>query len=106
MSHIIHHNGRTYDLTALETPFGLLPEPVQVALRRWPHGWEYWSAATGWCGKTCIANYSLVSRAKPAPAETRVGCMRATRHGKVILEIGTCIKRDGEILWDTWEPEA
>ena len=108
-AHIITHNGREYDLTALETPFGLLPKPVQEALMDWPHGYErYVSSLVGGVWRD-FDNYSppsaaFVVRAKPAPKETRVECYRGEQG--VIHEYGTCIKRNGEILWDTWEPEA
>jgi len=67
-AHIIQSsNGRTYDLTALETPFGLLPENVRVALKAWPHG------LNGYTG-TCFADVPIPAfhgnstyRAKPAP---------------------------------------
>jgi hypothetical protein len=50
-AHIITSaNGRTYDLTALETPFGLLPEDVQEALKDWPHDVIQYTdcVETGW----------------------------------------------------------
>ena len=98
---IISHDGRDYDLTALETPFGLLPEPVQVALDAWPHGSLWydgrWRERQGPVGPECF-----VYRAKPAPKETRVQCYRG-RYGKA-KEHGTCIKRhDGSIDWASWE---
>ena len=109
-------NGRHYDLTKLETPFGLLPKPVQEALRAWPHGWEYYGTVMnphGWANVgNPIWNNVTTYRAKPAPAETRVKCIRASFADSDLVhlyetqEYGTCIKRDGEILWDTWEPEA
>jgi len=104
---IITHEGRDYDLTALETPFGLLPEPVQAALKAWPHGLEiYTYDETGCVGawlEMCLRFYDWHAiRAKPAPAETRVQCYRA-EYGKA-KEHGTCIKRpDGSIDWASWE---
>jgi hypothetical protein len=69
--HIIHStNGRTYDLTALETPFGLLPEDVQSALMEWPHGWEHW-ISPDWITWKPSWSYDCVFRAKPAPKVTR-----------------------------------
>ena len=107
-THIITHEGRTFDLTALEAPFGLLPEPVQKALDAWPHGVEMMT----YSGK--MIEYNLpdmkgkrgaVWRAKPAPAETRVECYRGVRG--VSCDYGTCIKRpDGSIDWQSWEPDA
>ena len=99
--HIITHEGRDYDLTALETPFGLLPETVQEALSAWPHGLLWydggWRENNGPVGSECF-----VYRAKPAPTETRVECYRG-EYGKA-KEHGTCIKRpDGWIDWASWE---
>ena len=105
-AHIITHEGRDYDLTALETPFGLLPDPVQDALRAWPHGWAHYCGSQGW---QSLPHYTRIRaprvyRAVPAPTENRVQCYRG-EYGKP-KEHGTCIKRDGEVLWDTWEPDA
>ena len=107
-AHIITHNGREYDLTALETPFGLLPEPVQDALRAWPHGVEMMT----YSGQMIEYNFpdmkgkrGAVWRAKPAPTETRVECYRGEYYKR--KEHGTCIKRpDGSIDWQSWEPDA
>jgi hypothetical protein len=72
-AHIIHSsNGRTYDLTALETPFGLLPEDVQKALKDWPHGVSQYTdcGETGWRDHVMHkVSYHpcVVYRAKPAP---------------------------------------
>ena len=105
-AHIITHNGRVYDLTALETPFGLLPKPVKEALQAWPYGVERYIDGE-WIGFGASVWWkSTTYRAKPAPAETRVTCLRYTPCVDVTWQKGTCIKRDGEILWDTWEPEA
>ena len=100
-AHVVTHEGRTYDLTALETPFGLLPEPVQVALDAWPHGIVWydgvWRAACGRCHGD-----GFVHRAVPAPVETRVECYRGEYYKR--KEHGTCIKRpDGSIDWASWE---
>ena len=99
-AHIITHEGRDYDLTALEAPFGLLPEPVQEALKAWPHGVVWYDGI--WC--KCRGRYyadAFVYRAKPAPAETRVQCYRG-EYGKA-KEHGTCIKNpDGSIDWQSW----
>jgi hypothetical protein len=65
-SHIIQSSdGRTYDLTALETPFALLPKDVQKALKDWPHGWKQWREH-GWSD---IKPYWAIGcyRGKPAP---------------------------------------
>ena len=104
-------NGRHYDLTKLETPFGLLPRPVKEALKAWPHGFEiYNSDETGSRGAWVNAPHTIwdwdVIRANPAPKETRVKCYRSA---PVVPfdEYGTCIKNpDGSINWDTWEPEV
>jgi hypothetical protein len=68
-------NGRTYDLTALETPFGLLPEAVKDALLAWPHGWEYFSIGGLWespaSGFPAWYNHQSY-RAKPAPKVTEI----------------------------------
>ena len=53
---------------------------------------------------TASAIRAAIARAVPAPAETRVQCYRGEYYKR--KEHGTCIKRDGEVLWDTWEPEA
>jgi len=106
---IITHEGRDYDLTALETPFGLLPEPVQAALRAWPHGLEiYTYDETGCVGawlEMWLRFYDWHTvRAKPAPAETRVRCVLMEIGGLRASEHGTCIKRpDGLIDWASWE---
>jgi hypothetical protein len=67
-AHIIQSsNGRVYDLTALETPFGLLPEDVQKALKDWPHGWTEFLGSE-WHIKTSLAWARYYTyRAKPAP---------------------------------------
>jgi hypothetical protein len=101
-AHIITHEGRTYNLTALETPFGLLPDPVQVALKAWPHGHQRY-ASQAWIDDNDGMFSAVTYRAKPAPTETRVQCQRREVLGDI--ESGTCIKRDGQILWDTWELE-
>ena len=101
-AHIITHEGRTFDLTALETPFGLLPEPVQVALDAWPHGVESFNQHGLWCNVSPLWNPSIAYRAKPAPTETRVQCYRGEYYKA--KEHGTCIKRpDGSIDWASWE---
>ena len=104
-AHIITHEGRTFDLTALEAPFGLLPEAVQVALQAWPHGVEMMA----YSGQMIEYNFpdmkgkrGAVWRAKPAPTETRVQCYRG-EYGKA-KEHGTCIKKpDGSLDWESWE---
>ena len=110
-AHIITHEGRQYDLTALETPFGLLPEPVQVALDVWPHGVEMMT----YRGQMIECNFpdmkgkrGAVWRAIPAPTETRVQCYRGeAARGYGAAAHGTCIKRpDGSIDWQSWEPDA
>ena len=103
-AHIITHEGRTFDLTALETPFGLLPEPVQEALKAWPHGFEmmtYSGQMIEYSFPDMKGNRGAVWRAKPAPAETRVQCYRGEYYKA--KEHGTCIKRpDGSIDWQSW----
>ena len=99
-AHIITHEGREYDLTALETPFGLLPEPVQVALDVWPHGRQRY--ASQWTDDNDGMFSAVTYRAIPAPTETRVECYRGVRG--VSCDYGTCIKRpDGSIDWQSWE---
>jgi hypothetical protein len=67
-AHIIQaSNGRTYDLTALETPFGLLPEDVQKALNAWPHGQELWGGNGWWDYHSGGFSPTHTYRAKPAP---------------------------------------
>ena len=81
-AHIITHEGHLYDLTALDTPFGLLPEPVQEALLAWPYG--------------VYVSYRAI------PAEIRIQCYRGGRG--VNYEYGTCIKNpDGSIDWASWK---
>ena len=81
--HIVTHEGREYDLTALETPFGLLPEPVKDALQAWPHGVEYWRSDHWTSGHSLSFAGSFAYRAKPAPVETRVQCYRGAKtHAK------------------------
>lgn len=104
-AHIITHNGRDYDLTALETPFGLLPEPVREALKAWPHGVEIFGQQT--CAWVNIRSLSFMPfmayRAKPAPVEVRIRCWRGC-YEQGAIEIGTCVKRaDGSLDWSTWE---
>jgi|GEM_PF-4227049 len=105
-AHIIAHEGRDYDLTALESPFGLLPGPVQEALQAWPHGWVHYCGSQGW---QSLPHYTRIRaprvyRAVPAPTETRVQCYRGESHPAGIKwERGTCIKRDGgSIDWQSW----
>ena len=103
-AHIITHEGRAFDLTALETPFGLLPEPVQEALKAWQCGVDQYTSC-GWKNHAMHkVSYHpcVVYRAKPAPAETRVQCYR--RPSGKPKEHGTCIKNpDGSINWASWE---
>jgi len=104
-AHIVTHDGRTYDLTALETPFGLLPEPVQEALKAWPHRWEYWSGRIWFTVSSPIWSGHKSYRAVPAPTENRVQCYRGVSHPAGIKwEHGSCIKNpDGSINWASWE---
>ena len=103
-AHIITHEGRQYDLTALETPFGLLPEPVQKALDAWPHRVEMMT----YRGQMIEYNFpdmkgkrGAVWRAIPAPTEIRIQCYRGGRG--VNYEHGTCIKNPGgSIDWASW----
>ena len=100
-AHIITHEGRTYDLTALETPFGLLPEPVQEALNAWPHGVRVYGG-NGWWDVSPEWDKRQAYRAIPAPTETRVQCYRGS-YAKA-KEHGTCIKKpDGSLDWASWE---
>ena len=102
-AHIITHEGRDYDLTTLETPFGLLPEPVQEALQAWPHGVCWYHGAMFW-RKHSRPEWSQTQtyRANPAPAETRVQCYRGEYYKR--KEHGTCIKNpDGAIDWASWK---
>jgi len=99
-AHIITHEKRTYDLTALETPFGLLPEPVQVALDAWPHGRQRY-ASQSWADDNDGMFSAVTYRAIPAPTETRVQCYRGEYYKA--KEHGTCIKRhDGSIDRQSW----
>jgi len=99
-AHIITHEGRQYDLTALETPFGLLPEPVQVALDAWPHGRQRY-ASQSWADDNDGMFSAVTYRAIPAPKETRVQCYRGEYYKA--KDHGTCIKRpDGSIDWSSW----
>ena len=102
-AHIVTHNGREYDLTKLETPFGLLPKSVQEALQAWPHGWEVYDH--GWWEAFKLWDTSQAYRATPAPAPVRVRCSR--RADDMPIDYGTCIKRpDGSIDWDSWRADA
>ena len=101
-AHIVTHEGRDYDLTALETPFGLLPEPVQKALQSWPHGRQRYTSQL-WADDNDGMFSAVTYRAKPAPVETRVQCYRGEQ-GVRSREHGTCIKRhDGSLDWASWE---
>jgi len=100
-AHIVTHDGRTYDLTALEAPFGLLPEYVQVALKAWPHGIVWYDGIWRPSRGKCHAD-AFVYRAIPAPTETRVQCYRGEYYKA--KEHGTCIKNpDGSINWASWK---
>ena len=103
-AHIITHEGRTYDLTALETPFGLLLEnarPVAEALQAWPYGVCVYGG-NGWWDVSPEWDKRQAYRAVPAPTETRIVCYRG-EYCKA-KECGTCIKRpDGSIDWASWE---
>lgn len=69
--HIIHStNGRTYDLTALETPLALLPDDVSDALREWPHGLQRLHCSGEWKIADTIWSAEFTYRAKPAPKVT------------------------------------
>jgi len=64
-------DGRAYDLTALESPFGLLPEDVKEALRAWPHGRKIYHGSH-W--PDCVDEPAFCKeytyRARPAPRVT------------------------------------
>jgi len=63
-------DGRTYDLTALESPIALPPNDVVYALREWPHGFCFLASNGKWvdcCGAACL---ETTYRAKPAPKVT------------------------------------
>jgi hypothetical protein len=65
-------NGRIYDLTELETPFGLLPEDVRDALQAWPHGLLGLSAnGLAWIEMNGFQG-GVTYRAKPAPKVTEI----------------------------------
>ena len=101
-AHIVTHEGHLYDLTALETPFGLLPEPVQEALKAWPHGVCVYGG-NGWWDVSPEWDKRQAYRA--IPAEIRIQCYRGGRG--VNYEYGTCIKNpDGSLDWASWEPDA
>ena len=107
-AHIITHEGREYDLTALETPPALLPDEVYDALVKWRHGLIYFAGGR-WNERDAppSRDYGLVVRAKPAPAEARVWCAIMEIGGLRASEHGTCIKNpDGSIDWASWEPDA
>jgi hypothetical protein len=57
------------DLTAITTPFGLLPEEVQRALQQCRHAIEYWCWSEGWVGLSSEPSWVpyTVYRAKPQP---------------------------------------
>ena len=103
-AHIITHDGLTYDLTALEAPFGLLPEPVQEALIAWPHGAEMMTHKGQMVEYDPIhmkGKRGAVWRAIPAPTENRVQCYRGEYYKR--KEHGTCVKNpDGSIDWQSW----
>ena len=71
-------NGRTYDLTALETPPCLLPNDVREALEAWPHGLtrlysSHLSGNPAWKDVPAICRISAdaaIHRARPAPKVT------------------------------------
>lgn len=104
-SSVIVHEGKEYDLTQITTPFGLLPEPVQKALKEWEHGVEIFSIGGHWyLAPEPLWGELSTYRAKPAPVEERVGCRRYQTKIGTPVERGTCIKRaDGTIDWDTWK---
>ena len=102
-THIVTHEGRDYDLTALEAPPALLPNEAYCALVKWPHGLIYLSGGC-WREREALPSrdYGLVVRAMPAPVETRVECYRGEYYKA--KEHGTCIKRpDGSLDWASWE---
>ena len=108
-AHIITHEGRTFDLFDDVQPlFGMLPDPVQSALLSWDGVIQRWDG--DWLDRVVDERHILgfsshqAYRAKPAPTEPRVQCYRGEYYKA--KEHGTCIKRDGEVLWDTWEPDA
>jgi mRNA-degrading endonuclease RelE of RelBE toxin-antitoxin system len=68
-------NGRTYDLTALETPPALLPADVHKALEDWRHGLQRLHSSQfrlepQWRDVDHIVADAAVYRAKPAPKTT------------------------------------
>lgn len=56
------------DLTKITTPFGLMDPETQEALRKWEHGWDYYSGEDGWL-EWPDPSWSTVGtyRARPAP---------------------------------------
>lgn len=108
--HIVWNGDREFDLTALETPPFLLPDEVYDALAAWPHGLIYYARGFWNERETAVLrDYGQVVRAKPAPVEVRVHCMREYEHcpgGHATREYGTCVLGpDGKPDWDTWEPQ-
>lgn len=56
------------DLTQITTPFGLLDEETQQALRDWPHGLEVFCPSSEWRDAGCEHFFNDIAyRAKPAP---------------------------------------
>lgn len=58
-----------FDPTTNRVPFGLLSEDEQIALSRWPHGWEIWRRDE-WHKIMPRWNSFHVYRGKPAPVVT------------------------------------
>ena len=59
-----------FDPTKNRVPFGLMSKEEQESLKAWPHGWESWSAYTGWVKKQEAWNHFGVFCGKPAPVVT------------------------------------
>lgn len=61
-----------FDVTTNRIPFNLLTEDEQVALKSWPHGWEFYFTVNAWAKIDPQWIGSTVYRGLPKPVVTSV----------------------------------
>lgn len=87
------------DLTAITTPFGLLDEATQEALKAHGGPIERWGAYEGWVICPPLWQAPTVYRVRPAPVEPpkpREAWLRVNHNG----ELRTCDEEaEGATLW-------
>ena len=83
-------SGEVIDLTAIITPFGLLPADVQQALRDHGGPWECWQSNGNWEAIKPGWGISQTYRVRPLPPAPKVrevtAYLRMTPEGEVVID--------------------